>query len=334
MKKILSTAIICLGMGATLAHAANLTYDKQLLEEAVALSQSNSPRPGRPGYGRGRPVNPLREIEVKVSSVRRDIETLGYSQDKLTLQRSLDEALRALRDRWLTVEQVMDAVEYRGEESLRVVNMLLIQEANQNYNPFMQSAQYALGRSSLAVSNMSLQTAASQLALAKQDLLNIRIPGDRYVDIALSQIARAQSLLGGSFDYYRVNEFRTLVSDASRNIGLSPNYRTGAIGQLLGETGQFNTARASLQTIYVGRQAGALTHITMLAKGASIRVENVRIAFANGNTKDFPQRQRIVAGDRLSLDLPGAERGVISVTITAQSLGNVKGSLVLRGILR
>lgn len=332
MKNILSTATICLAVHSVTADAANLQRDKVLVQEVIELAYAG--RQGPPG-------SQLYRMEQNLSVVRNDIFDLRHSQDKLSLEMSLDRALYALRSRGMSIPAILNTVVSESQTSLSIIDRLIYQESSSGTSIIMNNAIQFLERSKVAALQSQPWIAQDHLNLARSELSRLQALRDYLIDRALMEMSQASTVLNDRYldPRRKLSEFQRLVDSAIFSIRSSPNYRNGqdSVDRVkLGETRQFSNRRSSTETIFVSQNMGTFDTIALIARHARIHVEMVEVTFGNGRSQMFYLNQRLEANLPLNLALNGRNgRFIQSIRITAQTMDAARlGTIVVRGVAR
>jgi hypothetical protein len=333
MKKIISTAIksvatLALLQGADL-DAANLRHNRILIQESIHHV--------RDFHRRGR--TEFNQAERKLTQVRHDIFDLRPSQDKFMLERSLDEALRALRDYRMPDFSVARIVEDRGHESISIIDRLIRLDEPQRGHPALERAIVSLNRAS--DDTRMGRIGSAQMAL-RDALSNVRsFRHDRDLDNAAFHIQQAEQALHDRFlpVYRQIEIVDQNVRNAIRLIQQSREYLDRRPAppsyDYLGETRSFSDRYVSTETVFVGRNEGRFDNIALTARQSDLRIDRVEVTFGNGRIQVFYGRF-LRMHERLILDLRGNNDRIIrSIRITAQSSGGPRsplGSVVVTGL--
>lgn len=324
-KSVMALAVLHVGV----ANSANLRQNKLLVEDAIKHAQQHSRRGD----------SELRHAEHNLSIVRNDIFDLRRSQEKLELERTLDDALRALRDHHMPSYRIADIVEDRGEQALRLINRLMHDDDHGQINPDMENAIESLERALNAAQYGRNGMAKLQLSNAQNDLRMYR--GDRDIMAALRNIQQADFALSDRFLNPRrqLDIVQSNIREAIACIKASRDYFQrrpdhGNDRDLLGETGEFASLFTSTQSIFVGARQGNFRAIVLIAKGADMRIDRVDITLGNG--RSFTVGGSFVRENgRLVINLPGQDRFIRSISISGQSYGDYRrnrATVVVKGI--
>ncbi|HRD74623.1 MAG TPA: hypothetical protein PK264_01595 [Hyphomicrobiaceae bacterium] len=85
-----------------------------------------------------------------------------------------------------------------------------------------------------------------------------------------------------------------------------------------------------VDTFQVGRQWGTFRAIRVTAKGHAVRVNWLRVTYANGETEELPVNRELRGGETSSpIDLRGRERVIESIAINYRSRLNLGGEAVV-----
>jgi len=330
-KNFFATLMSVVLLGSVSATAANLRQDRILVQEAIAHAQNHR----RPGDGE------LRRSEDKFLQVQRDIFDLRPSTDKMRLERSLDDALRALADMRLPVFQKVDTVVRSGNEALRAIDAL-DRSTNSGARVELTQTLVQLDRSLQLTRTLNFRQAQNEVRFAQTilsrhtrdiDLMSaVReldrlalVLGDRYMDPR--QIVRQAE--------YSVRIARDLIlrSRTYNDVG-DPNVPGDR--DTLGQTRNFGARYATTEVITVGRYEGRFTKLAFRALGGDVRIDSIEIVYGNGRT-EILHGGFIKESDVLRIDLRGQDRAIQSIRITAQSVSMggrrlSEASLLVRGI--
>jgi hypothetical protein len=313
-------------------HAANLRQDRLLVEESISHAQNHR----RPGDGE------LRRAEDKLSIVQRDIFDLRPSREKLSLERSLDDALRALRDFRLPPYQKTDIVVRSGQDALRAIDQL----SRESESGARRELDQSLQRLDLVVRHtrtMRFDYASIEVQAIQTSLT--RFQRDRDIDSALRELDRMQRMLSDRYMNPRiVQDEISRSSELVRTLVMqSRTYRDDREDgdrderDLLGRTNPFGSRMPTTEFIEVGRYEGRFAGLQFKARGASIRIDSIEVTFGNGRTEVF-YGGFVNEGTDLRIDLRGQERFVARIRVTAQSMDmggrrfGETGHFVVRGL--
>jgi hypothetical protein len=314
------------------ASAANLRQDRILVEESISHAQNHR----RPGDGE------LRRAEEKLSIVQRDIFDLRPSREKLSLERSLDDALRALRDFSMPIFQKTDIVVRSGQDALRAIDQL----SRESESGARRELDQALSRLDIVVRH----TRTLRFDYASMEVRSIqtslsRFQRDRDIESALRELDRMQRMLADRYMNPRVVQdeisrsselVRTLVTQ-SRIYRDDRDDGDRDERDLLGRTNPFGSRMATTEYIEVGHVDGRFAGLQFKARGANIRIDSIEVTFGNGRSEVL-YGGFVNEGSLLRIDLRGQERIVTRIRVTAQSMDmggrrfGETGHFVVRGL--
>ncbi|MEO5667181.1 MAG: hypothetical protein ABIR96_03905 [Bdellovibrionota bacterium] len=328
-KNIFATMAAFVFLGSVTANAANLRQDRQLIQDAIDAAQR-----GRGPYNDG-----LRRAEDNLSAVQRDIYDIRPTRDKDALCRSLDDALRALRDYRLPDYQKIDYVVRSANDALRSID-LLDRGTNSNAARFeLDQALGQLDRISYLMRDRRFREAQDQV-VSVQSVLN-RYRGDRDLDDASRELDRVNQILGDRYlDPRRATDEMDRSARIVRELVMrSRIYRDDANvpgdRDDLATTRNFGRIFATTEMLNIGIYEGRFVGLVFIGLGADIRIDSIEVVYGNGRSEIF-YGGYIRDNERLRLDLRGYDRLIRSIRVTAQSMGGGRrsgdGALQIRGI--
>ncbi len=317
LKKFITPIATLAILASSHAMAANLRYDKQLVQDAVSLAQQAKFR--MPG------TMLLRQSQQKLEFARQDITDLRPSPIKRQLATVLDDAIDALDARYANKFRQIQIVESSGTQALRLINRLMDNKADVRED--LKEVIQMVNNAQEAVQDDNMMRAVRLLQNAIDELNDYQ--GDRQLNNAIREARQIIQTLTDRRAPHR-EKMRAMMQGRQTIIDLIRTSRTfeegGRGGRIeLGQTRAFATRYFSTEVVMVGVRSGDYDTLLLTAEDADIRIQDVEIEFGNGGV------QRVRGGfvgenQTLSIDLRGfQERHIRRVKITASSMESRNG---------
>jgi hypothetical protein len=331
MKNFIALSTLLL-LGSVTAVAADLRHARLLVQESIDHAQ----RARHPHDGE------LWRAEDKLSVVQRDTYHLRPSYPKQQLERSLDEALRALRDYRMPHFHKTSIVVRSGSDALQAIDELMRNDRGRGDNRQLAQALDLIERSL----HLIRQDRTHQAQTLLDDVRSLLNPFDRDRDIQLAQreISHLSSRL--SDRWMSPRERIALAEDTTRTardaILRSRAYREGdgrdgrhpGDPRELGRTRNYMSHYPTVQDIHVNAHGGNVRELVLTAHGSSIRIDSLEVLYSSGVSEMF-YGGFIQEHNRLNLVLRSREPSIRRIRITAQSAGGHRhrdGHIVVHGI--
>jgi hypothetical protein len=331
-KKIFAITTLFALIGSVGANAANLRQNRFLVQEAITAAE----RFRRPGDGE------LRRAEDNLSQVQRDIYDLRPSFDKSQLERSLDDALWALRDYRLPDYQKADAVVRSGRNALVSLDRLErdSQQDNRGVRRELDRSIESLERASRLTRDLRFGEAQNEI-IAAQNTLACHQMRDRDIESAKRELDRAYQILNDRYRHPRqIQDDSDRSLRAARDLILRSRLYTEGDSRPdgrdeLARTRNFSSRYSTTEYVDVGRQEGRIMGLEFTARDSSLRIDEIEVVYGNGRSEVFAGGF-VNDGSTLRLDLRGNDRLVQRIRVTAQSMNGRRpfgeGYFVIRAI--
>lgn len=341
-KKIFAIQAVLALLGSVSVNAANLRQNRILVQESIRHAEFFQNNYRRPDYFQ------LRQAEDKLTFVQSDIRDLRDSREKQNLERSLDEALRALLDRRLPDDLKARAVIQNGNMALVSIDALDRGDGGwggeNRTRRELDSALFELSKIDRSVRDRRFEE-ADRIVRSVISRLQAYVRSDRDIDDAVRELDVLSRILCDRYANPRVIEDQAARSVRIANdlVLRSRTYRDGGRdgyddnrGELgrTGYLGQYSTT----DVIRVGRNEGRFVALNVKAFEADIRLDSIEVVYGNGRREIF-RGGFLRQGETLRLDLRGLDRAILEIVVTGQSMGRGgprqrDGFLVVSGATR